>query len=358
LFSAYVSKLEFRNIVLRMLVVNQSFNYQFTTSTDKMSDSAFIHDCMQKVLAGGSVTFEEAWQLLANGDVMTLAECANTITRAFNGDTVDVEALINAKSGKCPEDCSFCAQSTFYETGISKYPLLPAETIIENAKKAKEAGATSFCLVCAYRSPPEKDFQQICDTIGEIRSKVDIEVNVSLGFMTPERVQRLKELGVKRYNHNLEAAESYFSKICNTHDFADRVSTAKIVKEAGLELCSGGIIGMGESPEQRLELAFSLASLHPDEVPINILIGREGTPMAGFEPIEPLEAIKTIAVWRFIMPKTILKIAGGREVHLKDKERLALKAGANGIITGGYLTTGGNAPNRDIAMIKEIGLKA
>jgi biotin synthase len=313
---------------------------------------------MEKVLAGGSITFEEAEQLLAADDVMALANCANTITRTFNGDTVDVEALINAKSGRCPEDCSFCAQSSFYDTGITKYPLLPKKVLVENARKAKESGATSFCLVCAYRDPPEKDFQQICETISDIRSKVDIEVNVSLGFMTPERARELRSLGVKRYNHNLEAAESYFSKICNTHDFVERVRTAKIIKEAGLELCSGGIIGMGESKRQRLELAFSLASLHPEEVPINILIGKEGTPMAGFEPLDPLEAIKTIAVWRFIMPRTILKIAGGREVHLKENDRLALKAGANGIITGGYLTTGGNAPNKDIAMIKEIGLKA
>jgi biotin synthase len=323
-----------------------------------MADPAFIRGCMDKVLAGGSITFEEAEQLLATDDVMALAECANTITRTFNGDTVDVEALINAKSGRCPEDCSFCAQSSFYDTGITRYPLLPKEVLVENARKVKESGATSFCLVCAYRDPPEKDFQQICETISDIRSKVDIEVNVSLGFMTPGRARMLRSLGVKRYNHNLEAAESYFSKICNTHDFADRVNTAKVVKEAGLELCSGGIIGMGESKRQRLELAFSLASLHPEEVPVNILIGREGTPLVGFEPIDPLEAIKTIAVWRFIMPRTILKIAGGREVHLKDKDRLALKAGANGIITGGYLTTGGNAPNKDIAMIKEIGLKA
>lgn len=313
---------------------------------------------MNKVLGGSSITFEEAERLLATDDIMTLADCANTITRAFNGDTVDVEALINAKSGRCPEDCSFCAQSTFYDTGISKYPLLPKEVLIENAKKAKESGATSFCLVCAYREPPEKEFQQICEAISEIKSKVDIEVNVSLGFMTPDRARKLRDLGVKRYNHNLEAAESYFSKICKTHDFSDRVNTAKIVKEAGLELCSGGIIGMGENRRQRLELAFSLADLHPEEVPVNILIGREGTPMAGFEPMDPLEAIKTIAVWRFIMPKTILKIAGGREVHLKDNDRLALKAGANGIITGGYLTTGGNEPNKDIAMIREIGLKA
>ena len=323
-----------------------------------MSDSAFIASCRDKVLAGDRITMDEAETLLATDDVMTLADSANTITRKFIGAVVDVEALINAKSGKCPEDCSFCAQSTFYETGVNKYPLLPAEQIVENARMAKEGGATSFCLVCAYRSPPEKDFEQICDTITAVKKEVGTEVNVSLGFMTPERAKRLKALGVKRYNHNLEAAESYFQKICTTHDFSDRMNTARIVKEAGLELCCGGILGMGETERQRIELAFSIASLNPDEVPMNILIGREGTPMEAMGTIDPVDAIKAIAVWRFIMPKTILKIAGGREVHLKDKERLALKAGANGIITGGYLTTGGNQPNKDIAMIKEIGLKA
>ena len=163
-----------------------------------MSDSAFIASCRDKVLAGDRITMDEAETLLATDDVMTLADSANTITRKFNGDVVDVEALINAKSGKCPEDCSFCAQSTFYETGVNKYPLLPAEQIVENAWMAKEGGATSFCLVCAYRSPPEKDFEQICDTITAVKKEVGTEVNVSLGFMTPERAKRLKALGVKR----------------------------------------------------------------------------------------------------------------------------------------------------------------
>jgi biotin synthase len=323
-----------------------------------MEDSLFIRNCMRKVLGGGSIIFEEAEKLLATNDIAMLANCANIITRTFNGDTVDVETLVNAKSGRCPEDCSFCAQSSFYDTGIKKYPLLSKEELFERAREAQEAGATSFCLVCAYRDPPEKDFQHICEAIKEIKSKVEIEVNVSLGFMTLSRAKELKKLGVKRYNHNLETAESYFEKICNTHKFTDRLNTAKIVKEAGLQLCAGGIIGMGESARQRIELAFSLASLNPDEVPVNILIGRKGTPLVGIEPLQPLDAIKTIAVWRFIMPKTILKIAGGREVHLKENDKLALKAGANGIITGGYLTTGGNEANRDITMIREIGLKS
>lgn len=319
--------------------------------------SIFITGTMNRVLKDKQITFEDAERLLSTNDIITLSSCANNITRTFNGNAVDVETLINAKSGRCPEDCSFCAQSSFYNTGVDKFPLLSKDVILEQAQKAKEAGATSFCLVCAYRSPPEKDFEQICQTIEEIKKNVKIDIDVSLGFMTHKMARRLKSLGVKRYNHNLEASESYFSQICKTHDFVDRVNTAKLVKEEGLELCCGGIIGMGESPKQRLELAFSIKSLEPDEVPINILISRKGTPLENIHPLDPMDAIKTIAVWRFIMPKTILKIAGGREVHLKDKERVALRAGANGIITGGYLTTGGNSAKEDITMIREIGLQ-
>ncbi|MGB6529186.1 MAG: biotin synthase BioB [Candidatus Nitrosopolaris sp.] len=321
-----------------------------------MQNRDFINDRMNNVLAGLAITFDEAERLLFTDHLGTLAECANTITRTFNENKVDVETLLNAKSGSCPEDCSFCAQSSFHDSRINKYPLLSTEVIIQRAQAAKENGASSFCLVCAYRAPPEKDFHQICETISEIKKKVDIDINVSLGFMTHERARKLKSLGVKRYNHNLEAAESYFSKICKTHDFADRIKTAQIVKDEGLELCCGGIIGMGETPQQRLELGFSIASLRPEEVPVNILVAQQGTPLAHAPLIPADDAIRTIAVWRFIMPKTILKIAGGREVHLKDKGRLALKAGANGLITGGYLTVGGNSPHKDLQMIQEIGL--
>ena len=322
-----------------------------------MQDFEFIDSCMKKVINGNSISFDEAERLISTNNVIKLAECANIITKKFNQQTVDVESLINAKSGNCPEDCSFCAQSTFYETGITKYPLLSDEVILEKAKEAEKSGSASFCLVCAYREPSQKDFEKICNTIEKLRNQVDLDINVSLGFMTIERAKKLKSLGVKRYNHNLEASESFFSKICNTHDYSDRVNTARTVKEAGLELCCGGIIGMGESKKQRIELAFSLSALGPDEVPINILIPREGTPKELDNcAIDPVDIIRTIAVWRFIMPKTILKIAGGREVHFSDGGKLALQAGANGIITGGYLTTNGNEPNKDIQMIHEIGL--
>jgi biotin synthase len=313
---------------------------------------------MNKVISGESISFEEAEKLLCSQDIVSLAYSANVITRKFNGYGIDVESLLNAKSGKCPEDCSFCAQSSFYNTKISKYPLLPKQVVIVRAKEAERQGASSFCLVCAYRSPPEEEFRQICDTIEALKKEVSIDINASLGFMTLERARRLKSLGIKRYNHNLEASDSFFSQICKTHDFADRVKTAKIVKESGLELCCGGIIGMGETVKQRIELAFALAALNPDEVPINILIPKEGTPMAQIDTITPEEAIRTIAVWRFIMPKVILKLAGGREVHFSDNGRTALRAGANGIISGGYLTTGGNEMSNDLNMIHEIGIPA
>jgi biotin synthase len=322
-----------------------------------MQDFELIDSCMKKVIRGNSISFDEAERLISTKDLLKLANCANNITKKFNEDSVDVESLINAKSANCPEDCSFCAQSTFYETGITKYPLLSDDIILKKAREAQVDGAESFCLVCAYREPSQNDFEKICNIIAKLRKEVRLDINVSLGFMTAERARRLKSLGVRRYNHNLETSESFFSKICKTHDFSDRIRTARIVKEAGLELCCGGIIGMGETTRQRIELAFSISTLEPNEVPINILIPRKGTPKQLDNcSIHPIDIIRTIAVWRFIMPKTILKIAGGREVYFNDGGKLALQAGANGIITGGYLTTNGNEPNKDIQMIHEIGL--
>lgn len=322
-----------------------------------VSDVEFIAEMENKVNSGAEIHLQEAARLINTLDVQILAETANRIARRFSECNIDVEMLLNAKSGSCPEDCSFCAQSAFYETNIDKYQLLSKEAILERAQNAKKSGANSFCLVCAYKSPPESDFNYICDIIEYIKNYLEIDVNVSLGFMTLERAKHLKKIGVKRYNHNLETSETYFSKICRTHDFSDRVNTARIVKEAGLELCCGGIIGMGENVMQRLELAYSIKELSPNEVPINILVPKSGTPFEGLNGISQIDAIKTIAVWRFLMPNPILKIAAGREIYFQDDDNLVLKAGANGIITGGYLTTPGNDPHRDIQMIKGVGIK-
>lgn len=324
------------------------------------SEQIFITHCKQKVLSGLKITAKEANLLIniSNESLQFLSNAANEITRAFKGNIVDVETLINAKKGTCPEDCSFCSQSAFYKTGIDTYKLLPTQVIVENAKKAKNEGAKSFCLVCAWRGPSEKDFEQICKIIKKVKEEVGIEINCSLGFINEIMAMRLKELGVKRYNHNLEAARSFFSKICSTHTYQDRIGTAMTVKKTGLELCCGGIIGMGESRMQRLELGLDLAELSPEECPINILVPQKGTPLELQTKLSLGEILRTIALFRFLMPKTILKIAGGREIHLANNQEKALLGGANGIITGGYLTIGGNAAKEDFQMIARIGLEA
>ncbi len=323
------------------------------------SELDFITKCKEKVLSDQKISQEEARILInVSDDILEHLSCAaNEITRKFNGDIVDVETLINAKKGNCPEDCSFCSQSAFYKSGIDTYKLLPSEIIIDNAKKAKEDGVKSFCLVCAWRGPSEHDFDQICNIVQKVNN-IGIEVNCSLGFITEEMAIRLKNLGVKRYNHNLESARSFFPNICTTHTYQDRIDTAKIVKKNGLELCCGGIIGMGESRMQRLEMGFDLSELSPEECPINILVPQKGTPLESQKKLLLGEILRIIAVYRFLMPKTILKIAGGREIHLANDQEKVLLGGANGIITGGYLTIGGNTPRDDFQMISEIGLDA
>ena len=324
------------------------------------SEIDFIISCKEKVLSGQKISTDEAHKLINISDdsLCVLSDAANEITRKICGDIIDVEALINAKKGKCQEDCSFCSQSAFYKTEIDTYKLLPPETIVQNAMLAKEDGVKSFCLVCAWRGPTEKDFEQISTIIKKINDEVGIEVNCSLGFINQKMAAELKKLGVKRYNHNLEAPRSFFSKICTTHGYDDRLQTNLIVKNAGLELCCGGIIGMGETRMQRLELGMDLAELDPEECPINMLVPQKGTPLELQTILSVSEILRTIAVFRFLMPRTILKIAGGREVYLANDQEKVLLGGANGIITGGYLTIGGNSPIDDFQMISKIGLDA
>jgi biotin synthase len=325
-----------------------------------INETDFIISCRDKVLSGQKISGEEAEKLVNISDesLHVLSDAANEITRKLCGNIVDVESLINAKKGKCQEDCSFCSQSAFYKTEIDTYKLLPPETIVQNAMLAKEDGVKSFCLVCAWRGPTENDFEQISTIIKKINEEVGIEVNCSLGFINQDMAIKLKKLGVKRYNHNLEASRSFFSKICTTHSYDERMNTNLIVKGVGLELCCGGIIGMGETRMQRLELGLDLAKLSPEECPINMLVPQKGTPLELQTRLSIYEILRTIAVFRFLMPRTILKIAGGREVYLANDQEKVLLGGANGIITGGYLTIDGNSPSDDFQMISKIGLEA
>lgn len=320
----------------------------------------FIKECQEKVFSGIGINGIEAEKLLniPEENLRDLAICANEITQDFNGKKVDVEQLNNIKKNACSEDCTFCGQSAFFDTGIETYQLPQPEKVVEKAKKAKEEGAESYCLVAAWREPSPKDFERVCKIITEINNKVGISVECSLGFLTPEQARKLKELKVKRYNHNLETAKSKFSEICTTHTYEDRLKTLGIARDAGLELCTGGIIGLGETREQRLELALELGRLYPEEVTINILVPMPGTPLELQTDLPNSEIVRIFSVVRFLLPESVIKISGGRESKLNDAGKELLQSGANGIITEGYLTMGGNKAEKDRQMIEKIGLKA
>lgn len=324
------------------------------------SDSQYVISCENKVFKNQSLSENEIKKLLniSKTELKTLSDSANKITRKFQGDGVDVEQLSNIKKNYCSEDCSFCGQSAFFDTGIEQYQLLSKEEIVKQAKKAYDEGAQSYCLVAAWREPTTSDFEKVCDIIEEINTKVGISVECSLGFLTEQQAIKLKKLGVKRYNHNLETARSKFPEICTTHTYQDRIDTLKIAREAGLELCTGGIIGMGETREQRLELILDLRKINPEEVTINLLVPVPGTPLELQTPLPFEEVLRTFAVIRFILPEAIIKISGGREVNLEDDGEELLLSGANGIISSGYLTLGGNEMKKDLEMIKKINLEA
>jgi len=325
-----------------------------------MSVVEFIKECQEKVFSGNHISAEDAEKLLNIPDenLKDLAKSANEITRDFNGEKIDVEQLNNIKKNACSEDCTFCGQSAFFDTGIESYQLPTPEEVVEKATKAKQEGVESYCLVAAWREPSPKDFEKVCKIISDINDKVGISVECSLGFLTKEQATKLKELKVKRYNHNLETAKSKFPEICTTHTYEDRLKTLGIARDAGLELCTGGIIGLGETRAQRLELTLELARLFPEEVTINILVPVPGTPLELQTDLENSEIVRMFAVIRFLLPESVIKISGGRETMLDDSGEELLQSGANGIITAGYLTIGGNEAQKDIKMIEKIGLKA
>ena len=324
-----------------------------------MNEQEFIVQCKENVLSGVGISSEDLKRLvnISNDNLKLLAESANKITKEFNGPKVDIEQLHNIKKNACSEDCTFCGQSAFFDTQIDTYQLPPAEQIITAAKTAKQQGAESYCLVAAWRQPSPKDFDKVCSILEKINSQVGISIECSLGFLTDIQASRLKSLGVKRYNHNLETSESKFPDICTTHTYQDRLDTLMIARNAGLELCTGGIIGMGETRNQRLELAQELATLKPEEVTINILVPIPGTPLELQTRLPNQEIVRMFAIVRFALPESIIKISGGRETNTEDSGMELLQSGANGIITAGYLTMSGNDAQKDKKLIQSMGLE-
>ena len=319
-----------------------------------------ILNCRDDIINGKKIIEPIISELfnISNEFLLDLSDAANRITRHFHGSKVDIEELANIKKNFCSEDCTFCSQSAFFNTKITGYELPPPEEIVEQALNAKNDGAGSFCLVAAWREPNTLDFEKVCTIIEEVNKKVGISVECSLGFLTDRQAKTLKKLQVKRYNHNLETSRSKFPEICTTHTYDDRVKTLKIARNAGLELCTGGIIGLGETRKQREELILEISELEPEEVTVNMLVPMPGTPLELQTQLDITEIVRVFSTLRFLLPKSIIKISGGREVNLKDDGQKLLLSGANGIISAGYLTMGGNAIKKDTEMINEINLEA
>src|SRR5689334_5521460 len=285
-----------------------------------------------------------------------LVALAHKVRLAYCGPEVELESLINAKSGACPEDCAFCSQSARHHTDVDVYPFLDLDEVLEAARATRAAGATQFCIVVAVRGPEERLLTKVIDAVHAVQDETGLEVACSLGLLTAEQAERLGAAGVRRYNHNLEACRTVFPQICTTHTYDDRVATARLAVDAGMELCCGGILGMGETLEQRIDFAFELAELEPCEVPINLLDPRPGTPLADQSLISPREALQAIALFRLVLPATWLRLAGGREKVLGELQAMGLLAGANALIVGNYLTTTGRDAEADHALLDALGM--
>lgn len=321
----------------------------------------FIEKLRDRVLSGEDILFGEAEELLntSEREFYSLLSAANSVREKYQGNIVNLCSITNAKSGNCPEDCAFCSQSSFHNAKILEYPLLSVEEILNKASQAAKTKTNRFCIVISGRGVDEKDeLNIICDAIRKIRTEFPkLKIDASLGFISKEGIYKLKEAGLTRYNHNLETAKSYFSSVCTTHTYEDRIATVKDLKGAGLEVCCGGIFGLGETQNQRLELAFALRELDVDCVPINFLNPIAGTQFENNPPLKPLELLKMIAIYRFILPKKEIRICGGRQVNLRSLQPLIFTAGADAIIIGNYLTTKGSPPEEDLKMIEDMGLK-
>lgn len=312
-----------------------------------------------RVIAGGAIEYEEALALIEIEDVDLAGEllkAAHEVTLAFHTTKAGLCSLINAKSYLCGEDCSFCAQSVRYETAVGRYELLEPEIIMGAAKKAEQQGAQNFCIVTSGGSLSDDEFDRIVEVVKQLRQATKLGIDASLGFLTPGRVKRLREAGLRRFNNNLQTSREFYPQIVSTHSYDTRIETLEYLRDGGLELCSGGILGMGETREDRVKMAFELKRFAPECFPVNILNPRPGTPLEHAPKLDSFEILKAIAVYRFILPKSNIKLAGGREANLSDEEQeRALTGGANGLILGGYLTTAGNPVDRDLTMLRRIG---
>lgn len=315
-------------------------------------------DLAARVLDGQETTFDEALSILRSPDedLLDLLAAAYRIRHRYFGKTVQLYFLMNAKSGLCPEDCSYCSQSKVSEAEIPKYNILSREKLLDGARVAAERNSKTYCIVISARGPNEREMQAVETIVPEIKAKYDLQICACLGLLTPDQAERLKAAGIDKVNHNLNTSENYYGQICTTHTYQDRLDTLKAVRAAGIELCSGGIIGMGEQDEDVVRMALQLRELKTESIPLNFLNPIDGTPLAGPTPLTPRYCLKALAMFRFVNPKSELRIAGGRELHLGSLQALGLYA-ANSLFVGDYLTTKGQAADADYKMIEELGFE-
>ncbi|MCI9887510.1 biotin synthase BioB [Micrococcales bacterium 31B] len=305
---------------------------------------------------GVGLTLDQMLEVLDLPDdrLEDLLQLAHEVRMKHCGPEVEVEGIISLKTGGCPEDCHFCSQSGLFDSPVRAVWLNIPE-MVRAAQETAATGATEFCIVAAVRGPDARLMNQVRQGIKAVRKAVDINIACSLGMLTQAQVDELVEMGVHRYNHNLEAAESYFTDVVTTHTYEERLDTCRMVIDSGMELCCGGIVGMGETPRQRAELASELAALKPHEVPLNFLNPRPGTPFENMEVLDGKEALRTVAMFRLAMPTTVLRFAGGREIALGDfGTRAGLTGGINAVIVGNYLTTLGRPAHADIDLLGEL----
>ena len=315
----------------------------------------------ERVLGGGQITREEAlwlFRLESSADILDLLSWANRLREKFKGNKIHLCSIVNAKAGACSENCSFCAQSSHYQTGSPKYGFVDPEPVLEAAEEANRNAVTAVGLVAAWKGLNEGPMlDEVCDRIRELKAGGKTRPDASLGIIKKQEVaNRLKEAGLECYGHNLESSRRFFPNTCTTHTFDDRLETIGYLKKAGIKICSGGIIGMGETREDRCDLAFELKAIGANVVPVNILNPIPGTPFAKNPPLPVMEILKTIACFRFILPRQEIMIAGGRTVNLRDAQSMIFMAGASALMVGNYLTTLNQPVEKDLQMLKDLGL--